>query len=80
MNQADIAQKINVSQQYISLILSGKRRPSWDLAKALAEIFPETDPSFWMDADPATMAAIIKKDVDSSGKESNVKRSRNASF
>ena len=48
MTQTQLAKKIGTTQGYISLIISGKRNPSWLLAKKIAEI-TGTDPSEWME-------------------------------
>jgi transcriptional regulator with XRE-family HTH domain len=38
MTQQEISQAVGCSQGYISQLLKGERRPSWDLAKTLAAI------------------------------------------
>ena len=59
MTQTEISKKLNISQQYVSMIISGKRRPSWDIAKKFAEL-TGTTASFWMEAKPDVMKDIIK--------------------
>lgn len=48
MTQIEIARKINKSQAHISLIISGKRNPSWSTAVELAKV-TGTEPSEWME-------------------------------
>ena len=50
MNQTEIAKKAGITQGFISLILTGQRRPDWDLAKALAKL-TKTDVAVWMEGD-----------------------------
>jgi len=50
MNQIKAAEKADITQGYLSLIITGKRRPDWDLAKILAEI-TKTDVALWMEGD-----------------------------
>ena len=63
MRQIDIAKAANTTQPAISNILTGKRRPSWDLAKRLAEA-TNTDPVLWMDATPEEIRAALKTKTD----------------
>lgn len=42
MTQIELAKKINVTKDYISMIERGKRRPSLAVAKKLAEVFEST--------------------------------------
>ena len=49
MTQDEVAKKAGVTQGFISLILTGKRR-NYDVAKLLAEI-TKTDVALWMDGD-----------------------------
>jgi len=50
-NQTRLAKTINKTDGFISQILSGKRRPSWNVAKDLAAA-TGTTPNFWMDTAP----------------------------
>lgn len=50
MTQEEAAKKAAISQGYLSLIISGKRRPDWNLAKVLAGLF-NTDVAVWMEGD-----------------------------
>ena len=50
MKQIEIAQKAGITQGFVSLILTGKRRPPWDVAKTFAEL-TKTDVALWMDGD-----------------------------
>lgn len=49
MTQDEAAKKAGVTQGFISLILTGKRR-NYDVAKELAEL-TKTDVALWMDGD-----------------------------
>ncbi|MDR1397678.1 MAG: helix-turn-helix domain-containing protein [Desulfarculales bacterium] len=48
MNQTELAKRINITQQYISRIMNGTRRPSWEKAKLLAKI-TGTNPELWLE-------------------------------
>jgi len=58
MRQAELSKTVGCSQPYISEILSGKKRPSWQLAKRLAEA-TETDVAWWMDGEIDRIAPAI---------------------
>ena len=57
-NQGDIAKQIGISGGFLSLILSGRARPSWSTAKRLAEI-TATDPAFWMEAKAEDLRRVV---------------------
>jgi transcriptional regulator with XRE-family HTH domain len=59
MNQVEIAKKAGISQGFVSLILTGQRRPDWDLAKLLAEI-TKTDVALWMEGDESEKREALK--------------------
>lgn len=48
VNQSEIAKKAKISPAMLSMILSGKKRPSWVTAKKLATA-TGTDPVLWID-------------------------------
>ena len=52
MSQIQLAQKVGVSASHISLIFTGHRRPSWRLAKKLADV-TGVEPVEWMEGDVA---------------------------
>jgi len=56
--QRKLAQKINVSDAFISQILNGKRRPSWTVAKRLAQA-TNTKPELWLDSNSETIKAVL---------------------
>lgn len=58
MRQRELAERCAVSESLISLILSGDRRPSWDLAVLLG-IETRTAATFWMVATPAEKKAAL---------------------
>jgi transcriptional regulator with XRE-family HTH domain len=58
ITQQFIAKTLNISSGFISEILSGKKRPSWSVAKRLAEVTRST-PAEWMEAPPETLRQII---------------------
>jgi len=60
MTQEEIAKRVKITQPYLSMILSGERRPSWDIAKAIAEL-TKTEISLWMEGDQKSKRAAIKK-------------------
>jgi plasmid maintenance system antidote protein VapI len=57
--QTKLARHLSVTDALISLILKGERPISNEMAKRLAELFPETTPGFWIDADLATIKRIF---------------------
>jgi transcriptional regulator with XRE-family HTH domain len=59
INQRFIAKTLNISSGFISEILTGKKRPSWSVAKRLAELTRST-PADWMEAPPEILRQIIK--------------------
>ena len=65
MTQQELADKVGVSQAFISQMLNGERRPKLATAKKLSKAVPGTDPLFWMEATPRqmhkTMTAAGKK-------------------
>ena len=63
--QKIIAEKAGLSPQFVSNILNGLRRPSWENACRLAEA-TGTTPEVWMSEDAELMraaAAEIEKEV-----------------
>ena len=68
MNQNQIASMVGRTQQWVSLILTGRRRPSWAMAKKLSEHFGRS-PSWWMEADIAKIRRVLR-----SGKTDGSKR------
>lgn len=50
MTQTEIANRAGVTPQFIHLILKGVRRPSWSVAKKLAEV-TGIDAVHWMEGD-----------------------------
>lgn len=59
MKQIELANKLNISRGMVSLIMSGQRRPSWDLAKKLAEA-TGTDPYLWMENKPDELKKALE--------------------
>ena len=59
MQQRELAKKCLVSEAQISMILSGARRPSWDLAILLGRA-TGTETQFWMDATPKQKRAALE--------------------
>lgn len=58
--QTILAKQLNVSNALISRLLNGNRPISNAMARRLAEIFPETTPGFWIDADLATLKRMFE--------------------
>jgi len=55
----EIAKKANVSQSAFSNILSTRRRPSWKVAKRLAETTC-TSPELWLEGTPKEIRAAVE--------------------
>ena len=66
MRQRELAEKCQVSESLISLILSGARRPSWDLAVLLG-IETRTAATFWMVATSEEKKAALKSAANEGG-------------
>ena len=48
MNQTKFANELNISQQYVSKIINGHRRPCWEKAKIIA-MLTGTNPELWLE-------------------------------
>lgn len=59
MTQQEISKAIGCSQGYISQLLKGQRRPSWDVAKDLAAI-TDTNIDLWMEGQEQDKRSAIK--------------------
>ena len=59
MTQIEIAKKVGITQGHLSLIINGKRRPSWDIAIVLAAL-TETAEALWMDGEPGAKRAALE--------------------
>jgi len=53
MRQSDIYKKAEISKAMISLILAGKRAPSWNMAKKLQKV-TGVDIVYWMESKKAS--------------------------
>lgn len=56
--QKQIARKAKITSQFINQILSGRRRPSWSVAKRLA-VTTNTEPELWLDGKPEDIKAAL---------------------
>ena len=57
--QTKLAKEVGVTPQFIWLILDGRRRPRWPIAKKLAEVITDTTPELWLEGSPAEMKKAI---------------------
>lgn len=55
----EIAEKANITQGALSNILSGRRRPSWSVAKRLAQV-TNTTPYLWLEGAPDEIRSVLK--------------------
>ena len=60
MKQTEIAKAAKTTQPAISNILSGRRRPSWKLAKRLAKATC-TKPVIWLEGSPDEIRKAMEK-------------------
>ena len=60
MTQTQIAKDSGVSPGFISLCMSGNKRPSWGTAKKIAAA-TGTDPIVWLEGTPEEIRTAIKK-------------------
>ena len=58
--QKDIIKATGIHQATISNIMNGRRRPSWSMAKKLAEA-TGTDVSIWMEGSPEEIRSAVFK-------------------
>jgi len=58
--QRQIAIKSGISDTFISMILAGKRRPSWQVSKRLAAV-THTEPTLWVDGTPAQIKKALSR-------------------
>ena len=56
--QTTLSKKSGISEAYISLILSGQRRPSWKNAKILAST-TNTKPELWLEGTIETIKQVL---------------------
>jgi len=56
--QTEIAEKVGISDAFMSQLLNGQRRPSWAMAKKLAHT-TNTKPELWLDGEPAKIKEIL---------------------
>jgi len=56
--QTQIVKSTGISHSMVSLILAGKKRPSWSNAKKLASA-TGTSPVLWMDGSPEEIRAAL---------------------
>lgn len=55
----EIAKKAGITQGALSNILSGRRRPSWSVAKRLAQV-TNTTPYLWLEGTPDEIKSALK--------------------
>ena len=60
MKQVELAKRAGITEGMVSLILSGERRPSWDVAKKLAAA-TGTDPYLWMEYKISEMLQAVRE-------------------
>jgi transcriptional regulator with XRE-family HTH domain len=48
IKQKDVARELGIGEAYLSELLNGKRRPSWDIAKRCA-LKTHSSPLVWME-------------------------------
>jgi transcriptional regulator with XRE-family HTH domain len=63
ITQKQIAMASGISQGFVSQILSGDKRPSWEVAKLFAKAVPGTDPVFWMESTAKDRRAAVKNAI-----------------
>ena len=52
INRKHISSTLGVTEQYLSMLLVGKRPVSWPLSERLAELFPDRTIHQWKNATP----------------------------
>lgn len=61
--QRKLSQLTGLSTGYVSEILSGKKRPTWNTAKIIAAT-TGTDPVLWMDGTPEQIRDALQENRD----------------
>ena len=59
INRKHISKRLQITEQYISMLLAGKRQVSWPLAARLAELFPCKTIEKWKKAAPAEIEHVF---------------------
>jgi len=59
--QKMLADQVGVSAPMINMILRGKARPSYDLAKKLSEVVEGTDVIVWLELDLGEIERAIER-------------------
>ena len=59
LKQIDIVKRVGISKSFLCEILKGESRPSWKMAKRLAE-GTGTTPELWLDGKPAEIRRAIE--------------------
>ena len=59
IKQFELAKAAGITEAMLSYILSGERRPSWDVAKKLAEL-TNTNPLLWMEYEIDKMRKVVE--------------------
>lgn len=60
LTQSKIAEKVGVTDAFISQIFNGLRKPSWSVAIRLGQLF-NVEAAFWMDATPKQIKKLITR-------------------
>jgi len=55
----ELAEKIGTSEAFVSMLLAGKRNPSWHIAKKIAKA-TNSDARIWMDGDVDKMREAME--------------------
>jgi len=59
--QNEISMILEITQAMVSHLLTGRRRPSWAMAKKLSDNFGHS-PAWWMEADVAKIRRVLRTD------------------
>lgn len=62
-NQKKIALKTNISEGFLSELISAKKRPSWHTAKKLAKA-TNTNPVLWLEGSPEDIKLALSGNGD----------------
>jgi plasmid maintenance system antidote protein VapI len=68
MTQTEIARIIGKTQQCVSLILTGRQRPTWAVAKKLSDHFARS-PAWWMEASIDRIKRVLRSGKTDGSKE-----------
>jgi plasmid maintenance system antidote protein VapI len=60
-SRKEISDQFKISEQYLSMLLSGERKVSWPMAERLSKMFPGKSISEWKRSNPEELLEAFKQ-------------------